>query len=143
MGDAESLPEPPQSSSDDVLEMKRDLERLIEDTENLSGVLTLLCLIALSHGVRKTSVNIFAFEDSGLAWSCVNTDIIPLCPPVVQLTWMCYDMTALKTSPELWDSMQKLEEAHHKCRAVVCGDQEQEPEMGTCPELAVIATTQM
>ncbi|XP_033488650.1 synaptonemal complex central element protein 3 [Epinephelus lanceolatus] len=97
MADAESLPEPPQSSSDDVLEMKRDLERLIEDTENLS----------------------------------------------VQLTWMCYDMAALRTSPELWDSMQKLEEAHHKCRAVVCGDQEQEPEMGTCPELTVIATTQM
>lgn len=49
------------------------------------------------------------------------------CAPAVQLTWMGYDMVALRTSPELGTSMQKLEEAYNKCRAIICGDR-QEPE---------------
>lgn len=44
---------------------------------------------------------------------------------------MGYDMVAVRTSPELGDSMQKLDEAYRRCRAIVCGDWEQEePEMG-------------
>ncbi|XP_029297546.1 synaptonemal complex central element protein 3 [Cottoperca gobio] len=49
----------------------------------------------------------------------------------VQLTWMGYDMVALRTSPELGTSMQKLEEAYNRCRVVICGDREQpESDMG-------------
>ncbi|XP_061542530.1 synaptonemal complex central element protein 3 [Phycodurus eques] len=44
-----------------------------------------------------------------------------------QLTWMAYDMVALRTNPELWRSMQLLEEAHHKCSVAVGGDPLQEP----------------
>lgn len=55
-----------------------------------------------------------------------------LCPPVVQLTCMAYDLVALRTSPELGVSMRNLEEAYHQCRAAVCGDQELE--MDDCPD---------
>ncbi|KAM3611960.1 uncharacterized protein V6R79_000028 [Siganus canaliculatus] len=88
MSDSVSLPELPQSSKDDVLELNRDLERMIENVENMS----------------------------------------------VQLTWMAYDMVALRTSPELGDSMRKLEEAYHRCKVAVYGDREQELETGTCPD---------
>lgn len=58
-----------------------------------------------------------------------------LCAPVVQLTWMAYDMVVLRTNPELGASMRKLEEAYHRCRAAVSGDME--PEMGKHPEPTV------
>uniref|UniRef100_A0A3Q0SAH1 Synaptonemal complex central element protein 3 n=1 Tax=Amphilophus citrinellus TaxID=61819 RepID=A0A3Q0SAH1_AMPCI len=44
----------------------------------------------------------------------------------VQLTWMAYDMVALRTGPELGASIRKLEEAYRNCRAAVCGDPDQE-----------------
>ncbi|XP_028272555.1 synaptonemal complex central element protein 3 [Parambassis ranga] len=55
----------------------------------------------------------------------------------VQLTWMTYDMVALRTSPELGESVRKLEEACVRCRAAVCGETEQEPETETCLEDSV------
>lgn len=61
-----------------------------------------------------------------------------LCPPVVQLTCMAYDLVALRTSPELGVSMRKLEEAYHQCRAAVCGDQELE--MNDCPDRTATPT---
>ncbi|XP_037635176.1 synaptonemal complex central element protein 3 [Sebastes umbrosus] len=76
MAGSSSLPELPQDSIDSVLELNKDLERIIEAIENMS----------------------------------------------VQLTWMGYDMVAVRTSPELGDSMQKLDEAYRRCRAIVCGD---------------------
>nr|XP_020449664.1 synaptonemal complex central element protein 3 [Monopterus albus] len=79
MANSSSPPELPQDS-DDVLELNKDLERIIEDTENIS----------------------------------------------VQLTWMAYDVVALRTRPELGASMSKLEEAYHRCRVAVCGDRDQE-----------------
>ncbi|XP_059202319.1 synaptonemal complex central element protein 3 [Centropristis striata] len=72
------LPELPQESIEDVLELTKDLEIIIDAVENMS----------------------------------------------VQLTWMGYDMVAVRTSPELGVSMQKLEEAFHRCKAFICGDQE-------------------
>uniref|UniRef100_A0A3B3HJY0 Uncharacterized protein n=1 Tax=Oryzias latipes TaxID=8090 RepID=A0A3B3HJY0_ORYLA len=34
-----------------------------------------------------------------------------------QLTWMAYDMVALRTNPEEGASMRQLEEAYQRCRA--------------------------
>uniref|UniRef100_A0A8P4GIN1 Synaptonemal complex central element protein 3 n=1 Tax=Dicentrarchus labrax TaxID=13489 RepID=A0A8P4GIN1_DICLA len=73
MAGSPSYPELPRNSNDDELELNKDLERIIENVENIS----------------------------------------------VQLTWMAYDMVALRTSPELGASMRKLEEAYRRCRAVV------------------------
>ncbi|KAF3693684.1 Synaptonemal complex central element protein 3 Testis-specific expressed protein 2 [Channa argus] len=42
----------------------------------------------------------------------------------VQLTWMAYDMVALRTSPALGSSMFKLEESYQRCRVAVYGDTE-------------------
>ncbi|XP_034399270.1 synaptonemal complex central element protein 3 [Cyclopterus lumpus] len=85
MADSSSIPEPPQDSSDDdVLELNKDLERIIEAIENIS----------------------------------------------VQLTWGGYDMVALRTSPELGTSMRNMNEAFHRCRAIICGDHEKEPARG-------------
>ncbi|XP_023275133.1 synaptonemal complex central element protein 3 [Seriola lalandi dorsalis] len=61
----------------------------------------------------------------------------------VQLTWMAYDMVALRTSSEVGASMRKLEEAYQRCRIAVYGNREQEPEMDKCPEPAATAVTQM
>nr|XP_020485319.1 synaptonemal complex central element protein 3 [Labrus bergylta] len=44
----------------------------------------------------------------------------------VQVTWMAYDLVALRTSPELGSSLQKLEEAYRRCRAAVFGVQQPE-----------------
>ncbi|XP_034739903.1 synaptonemal complex central element protein 3 [Etheostoma cragini] len=88
MAESSSLPELPHNINDDVLELNKDLERIVEDVENIS----------------------------------------------VQLTWMAYDLVALRTSPELGAAMDRLEEACHRCFAVVCGDQQQEPEMDMCPD---------
>ncbi|TNN36134.1 Synaptonemal complex central element protein 3 [Liparis tanakae] len=85
MDDPSLMPELPLESSDDVLELNKDLERIIEAVENLS----------------------------------------------VQLTWMGYDMVALRTSPELGTSMRNLSEAYQRCRAIICGDHEREPESGS------------
>nr|XP_057919616.1 synaptonemal complex central element protein 3 [Doryrhamphus excisus] len=45
----------------------------------------------------------------------------------VQLTWMAYDMVALRTNPQLWSSMQQLEEAHRQCSVAVKGNSQQDP----------------
>ncbi|CAJ1058211.1 synaptonemal complex central element protein 3 [Xyrichtys novacula] len=50
----------------------------------------------------------------------------------VQLTWMSYDMVALRTSPDLESSMQKLAEAFLRCTAAVRG--ENQPESGEVPD---------
>ncbi|TKS72593.1 Synaptonemal complex central element protein 3 [Collichthys lucidus] len=89
MSDSSSVDELRQNKDDDdALELNKDLERMIEDAENMS----------------------------------------------VQLTWMAYDMVALRTNPELGASMLKLEEAYQRCRAAVCADRDQEPEPGKCPD---------
>ncbi|XP_062249928.1 synaptonemal complex central element protein 3 [Platichthys flesus] len=46
----------------------------------------------------------------------------------VQLTWMAYDLVALRTSPEVGALLQGLEEAYHRCRAAVCGARSREPD---------------
>ncbi|XP_018531005.1 synaptonemal complex central element protein 3 [Lates calcarifer] len=61
----------------------------------------------------------------------------------VQLTWMGYDMVALRTSPEVGASMRKLEEAYLKCRLAVDGNCDQEPETDKCPEPSATTLTQM
>uniref|UniRef100_A0A3P9HEX7 Synaptonemal complex central element protein 3 n=1 Tax=Oryzias latipes TaxID=8090 RepID=A0A3P9HEX7_ORYLA len=53
-----------------TLELNKNLERMVEDTENMSA----------------------------------------------QLTWMAYDMVALRTNPEEGASMRQLEEAYQRCR---------------------------
>lgn len=58
----------------------------------------------------------------------------------VQLTWMSYDLVALRTSPALGASLHNLEEAYQRCRAAVCRGRYQEPQMGTSPDPT--ATTQ-
>lgn len=66
-----------------------------------------------------------------------------ICLPAAHLTWMAYDMVALRTSPELGVSMQKLKEAYLKCRAAVCGDPDQESQIDKSAETAVITLSQM
>ncbi|XP_053179514.1 LOW QUALITY PROTEIN: synaptonemal complex central element protein 3 [Scomber japonicus] len=100
MADSSSPTELQQNNSDDALELNKDLERMIEDTENMS----------------------------------------------VQLTWMAYDMVALRTNPELVASMKTLEEAYYRCRVVVSGetrDQRPEATSDKCPESAVTTLTPM
>uniref|UniRef100_A0A8C6TBT4 Synaptonemal complex central element protein 3 n=1 Tax=Neogobius melanostomus TaxID=47308 RepID=A0A8C6TBT4_9GOBI len=81
-------PESPQtcniSSSDDSLEVNKELERMIEDVENMA----------------------------------------------VHLTWMSYDMVALRTNPEFIVSLQKLKDAVQRCKTTVLG--EQQPETNEC-----------
>ncbi|XP_057707175.1 synaptonemal complex central element protein 3 [Corythoichthys intestinalis] len=43
----------------------------------------------------------------------------------VRLTWMAYDMAALRTNPELWGSLQQLKEARHQCSLVILGPTEE------------------
>uniref|UniRef100_A0A8C7V7B6 Synaptonemal complex central element protein 3 n=1 Tax=Oryzias sinensis TaxID=183150 RepID=A0A8C7V7B6_9TELE len=77
MSDSSSASELP-GSKDDVLELNKNLERMVEDTENMSA----------------------------------------------QLTWMAYDMVALRTNPEEGASMRQLEEAYQRCKAAVFGESE-------------------
>uniref|UniRef100_A0A3B4B1R9 Uncharacterized protein n=1 Tax=Periophthalmus magnuspinnatus TaxID=409849 RepID=A0A3B4B1R9_9GOBI len=42
--------------------------------------------------------------------------------PVVQLTWMAYDMVAVRTNPELVTSLQKLRDAYQRFKATVLGE---------------------
>ncbi|XP_051914480.1 synaptonemal complex central element protein 3 [Hippocampus zosterae] len=51
----------------------------------------------------------------------------------VQLTWMAYDMSALRTDPELWDSMLLLEEACQETSNAVAGGGLQEPAPNDAP----------
>ncbi|CAK6967758.1 LOW QUALITY PROTEIN: synaptonemal complex central element protein 3 [Scomber scombrus] len=98
MADSSSPTELQQNNSDDALELNKDLERMIEDTENMS----------------------------------------------VQLTWMAYDMVALRTNPELVASMKRLEEAYYRCRVAVSGEtRDQKPQSDKCPESAVTTLTPM
>ncbi|KAK5865071.1 hypothetical protein PBY51_016264 [Eleginops maclovinus] len=76
MANSSALPELPQESIDEALQLNKDLEKVIKAVEDIS----------------------------------------------LQLTWMGYDMVALRTSPELGTSMQKLEAAYYECRAIICGD---------------------
>uniref|UniRef100_A0A665U3S1 Synaptonemal complex central element protein 3 n=1 Tax=Echeneis naucrates TaxID=173247 RepID=A0A665U3S1_ECHNA len=69
MSGSPSPPESPFNTKDDLMELNKDLEELIDGAENMS----------------------------------------------VQLTWMAYDMVVQRTSPELEESMRKLEEAYHRC----------------------------
>ncbi|XP_064875933.1 synaptonemal complex central element protein 3 isoform X1 [Oncorhynchus nerka] len=70
---------------EEMMELNKDLERMIEDVENIS----------------------------------------------VQLTWMAYDMVVQRTSPDLGDSIRRLEEEFLRCRAVICDSPgEQEPNQG-------------
>ncbi|KAG7241801.1 hypothetical protein INR49_024771, partial [Caranx melampygus] len=97
MVDSPSPAERPLDYKEDVLELNKDLERLIDAAENIS----------------------------------------------VQLTWMAYDMVALRTSPELGAAMRKLEEACNKCKVTVYGDRGQEPETDKCPHPDATALTQI
>ncbi|XP_029969874.1 synaptonemal complex central element protein 3 [Salarias fasciatus] len=61
----------------------------------------------------------------------------------VQLTWMAYDMVALRTSPELGAAMQALQEAYQRCKAAVCGDLDLESGMDNNPEPASATVAEM
>lgn len=102
------FPELHQNSGDDVSELSGDLEKMIEHMEEISG------------GVLLHYSSVSA-RDS-LRTHCSSTLV---CPPVVQLTLMAYDMVVLRTSPELEASMRTLEEAYRRCGAAICGDREQ------------------
>nr|XP_046263082.1 synaptonemal complex central element protein 3 [Scatophagus argus] len=91
-----SLPELPRNNND-VWELNKDLEEIIENIEIVS----------------------------------------------VQLTWMAYDMVALRTSPELEASMRKLEETYHRCRAAVCEEPEEGTEKCSCPDPNTTTLTQI
>ncbi|XP_034038034.1 synaptonemal complex central element protein 3 [Thalassophryne amazonica] len=80
----------PHSSKDDMLELNKQLEKMIEDVEKIA----------------------------------------------VQLSWLSYDMVALRTSPELGAGLQKMEEAYHRCRDAVCAGPDKEPEMNSSTETA-------
>lgn len=69
--------------------------------------------------------------------TCLRRRPVSVRPPAVQLTWMAYDLVALRTGPEPGLLMRKLAEAHRTCRAAVCGDRDQEqPEPDDVPEPA-------
>ncbi|XP_069552805.1 synaptonemal complex central element protein 3 [Brachyistius frenatus] len=61
----------------------------------------------------------------------------------VQLTWMAYDVVALRTSPELAAAMSDLEEAYHRCREAVCGDVHRETHADNCPGAAATTPAQI
>ncbi|CAB1337560.1 unnamed protein product [Coregonus sp. 'balchen'] len=75
MADSPSSSDHQEDWGEEMMELNKDLERMIEDVENIS----------------------------------------------VQLTWMAYDMVVQRTSPDLGDSLQQLEEEFLRCRAVICG----------------------
>ena len=109
---ADSSPERPQADKDDV-ELNNDLEKMTECVENMSGE----CQVSVSLRVVSQGFCVF---DVCSHWSR---------PPAVQLTWMAYDLVALRTSPELGALLRGLEEPYHRCRAAVCGARSQEPEL--------------
>ncbi|XP_076877198.1 synaptonemal complex central element protein 3 [Brachyhypopomus gauderio] len=39
----------------------------------------------------------------------------------VNLTWMAYDMVALRTDPQTKKSLKRLEDEYLLCKAVICG----------------------
>ena len=61
------------------------------------------------------------------------------CEHVVQLTWMAYDMVVQRTSPEQWDMMRRLQDAHKRCKAFICREEDdselnKEPQEDKWPE---------
>ena len=54
--------------------------------------------------------------------SLPSTDsaLFSLCPTVVHLTWMAYDMVVQRTSPELSDSLKKFKDEYLCCTAAIC-----------------------
>lgn len=107
-----------QNVSADMSELTKDLERMVEYTEKMS---------------RMAS-----FYHAQSAKSCVVLCCAVLCSPTVQLTSMAHDIVVMRTNPELVSSMQKLEEAYHRCKAAVCGapktDNSPVPPAGTHPD---------
>ncbi|XP_065126288.1 synaptonemal complex central element protein 3 [Paramisgurnus dabryanus] len=55
----------------------------------------------------------------------------------VKLTCMAYDMVVLRTSPDLSESMSRLEDEFLKCKAVICG-----PTVGKDQEFHPVAEDQ-
>lgn len=111
-----------QNVSADMSELTKDLERMVEYTEKMS---------------RMAS-----FYHAQSAKSCVVLCCAVLCSPTVQLTSMAHDIVVMRTNPELVSSMQKLEEAYHRCKAAVCGapktDNSPVPPAGTHPDWYMI-----
>lgn len=113
---AESSSEPPLDSNDDNHpEINNDLDKMIEKMELISG------------GVANLSSQIDPTTLCPLVYMTMRTHSRALCSPAVQLTWMAYDMVALRTDPELEGSMRSLQEAYQRCRSVVLAGKE--PEM--------------
>lgn len=98
-----------QKPAADMSEPTTDLERMIETIEKISRMASLYQACDGQSG------------GGSMRMSCVV-----LCSPTVQLTWMAYDIVVMRTNPELVFSLQKLEDAYHRCRAAVCGDPEKD-----------------
>lgn len=67
--------------------------------------------------------------------------IINVSSALVRLTWMTYDMVALRTSSELHTAMQRLQEAYERCRGAVCKDVQ--PRTDVQPDPSDSTLTQM
>lgn len=99
-----------QKTAADMSELTADLERMIENTEKLSRMASL-----------------YQAACDGQSGGCsMRMSCVVLCSPTVQLTWMAHDIVVMRTNPELVSSLQKLEDAYHRCRAAVCGAPEKD-----------------
>lgn len=102
-----------QNVSEDISELTKDLERMVEYTEKMSR--------KASFYQAKSTGKLSGCAKSCVVLPCIVLCCVVLCSPTVQLTWMAHDIVVMRTNPELVSSMQKLEEAYHRCKAAVCG----------------------
>lgn len=101
MVDKTSVGEQGEDFNRETLELSKDLERMTEQMENISG-------------------NINSKSEVGcLFLRSVVTVCHSLLP--VNLTQMVYDMVVMRTDPQLAQSLQRLESALVQCKAVICG----------------------
>lgn len=125
-----TLPPGDQTGVKNSLELDGHLERMIEDMENISGTNHEILLSYVEVWDMLSSLHRPKYNLNNLFFKLSKTPSTTLrffCPPAVQLTWMAYDMSALRTNPELWDSMLLLEEACQKSSNAVAGGGLQEP----------------
>lgn len=101
-----TLAPPLDNNDDDVTEIINDLDKIIENVELISGGAPRPAYLLLSLS--------FVY-----VYNSQKIDDSVLCPSVVQLTWMAYDMVLLRTNPELEASMRLLQEAYQRCRSVI------------------------
>lgn len=104
---ADSSLVPPLENHHDATEINNDLDKMIENMELMSG------------GAPHPPLILYYPLPSLYLYYSQRTHASVLCPSVVQLTWMAYDMAVLRTNPELEASMRSLQEAYQRCKSVV------------------------